>query len=124
MDSTPAPEEDKDYIVRGRYNERKSHTYQYQCQSVCGNLIRKLRNGGQPTGALSVDCVNAGLDRDSGVEGGHTSGTSTTTRGKDIANGDVLNEFGVKLDLGIGSMKDVGKDNLWAGILETTLFAL
>ena len=58
------------------------------------------------------------------MESSHTSGGSTSTGREDIANSDVVDEFGVEGDLLVGGTEDVGEDELGFGVLEATLLSL
>jgi hypothetical protein len=50
---------------------------------------------------LSVDGVDRGLDGDASVEGCHSSRRSSSSRGKNIADRDILDELGIEVGLGV-----------------------
>jgi hypothetical protein len=62
--------------------------------------------------------------RNASVEGGHTSGSSTSASWEDVANGNVLNELWVEVDSGVNGVENGGKHLLWMGVLETALASL
>lgn len=88
------------------------------------DLVGDLGDGSQTRGALAVDGVDGGLDGDACVEGGHARSGSSSTRGEDIADGDVVDELGVKVGALVSGLENVGKDELGFGIFETSLATL
>jgi hypothetical protein len=73
---------------------------------------------------LSVYSVDSSGIWDTSSQSGHTSGAGTTTRRKDVANGDILDQSWVKFDFLIGSTQNMCEDFLWTGVLEAALLAL
>lgn len=71
-----------------------------------GNLRCNQVDGGEARRALTVDSRNGGGDWNASMEGSHASPIRTTTRRKDVADIDVLNERRVKVDLRVNSAKN------------------
>ena len=74
------------------------------------DFVGNLGDGGEAGGALAVDGVDGGFDRDASVEGGHTCLSCTSARGEDVADSDVFNQLWVEVDLFVDAAEDMGED--------------
>lgn len=75
----------------------------------------------QPRGALSVNGVDWRSVGDTSMQGRHSGGRRSSTGGKDISDGNVLDQGRVEVDLLVDCAEDTREDFLWPGILEATL---
>ena len=73
---------------------------------------------------MPVHRVDGSGVRDSGSKGSHACRRSTSTRGKNISDGDIFNEFWVKPCFGVSSLEDFGENLFRSSVLETTFLAL
>ena len=89
-----------------------------------GDLVGNGVDGGQSRRALTVNGSNGNSIGNTSIESCHTGRGRTTTRGKDVAYLDVLDQRRVEASFFVNTLEHSRKDLLGACILESTLLAL